>query len=105
MLYEVITLYRYTSGQVMIGGHEVALLTKKDMVYNMGLVSQSPFIFDGTIEENLRYACDAVRDGDQDGPVTLDEMITTLQQVGMFTDILRFGLNMVLEQTRDSEVV
>jgi ABC-type bacteriocin/lantibiotic exporter with double-glycine peptidase domain len=49
-------LIRYTEGQVLIDNHHVAELTKRDIARNVGLVSQNPFIFDGTIEENLLYA-------------------------------------------------
>jgi len=46
-------LFKYSAGQVLIGNEEVAALTKEDMTNNLGFVSQTPFIFDGTIEENL----------------------------------------------------
>ena len=44
---------------LLIGGQEVTGLTKQDMAWNVGMVWQSPFIFDGTIEENLVYGCAA----------------------------------------------
>lgn len=97
-------LYRYTSGHIWIDDKEVAELTKKDIAYNIGLVSQSPFIFDGTLEDNLLYGCEARMNGDK--PVTaqtlpnLDEKIEIIQQTGIFPDILRFGLNSVLDRTR-----
>ena len=37
-------LYAYTGGQVLLGNAEVNALTKRDIVQNMGFVSQSPFI-------------------------------------------------------------
>jgi len=49
-------LYNYTSGHASIGNKEIAKLTKADITNNVGLVSQSPFIFDGTIKENLMYS-------------------------------------------------
>ncbi len=52
-------LYKYTGGSVMIGDQEVSGLTKKDMINNIGFVAQNPFIFDGTIEENILYSCRA----------------------------------------------
>lgn len=102
-------LYRYTSGHVLLGQSEVQDLTKQDMVENMGFVSQSPFIFEGTIEENLRYACQArvalCTDGDAPPPPTLDDMIQVLHQTGLFTDTLRFGLNAFLSEGRDDALV
>jgi ABC-type multidrug transport system fused ATPase/permease subunit len=93
-------LYRYTSGHVLLDGKEVRDLSKKDVIYNMGFVSQTPFTFEGTIKENLLYSCAAVMNGDEsvvgEAMPSLDDMIETLQQTGIFVDVLRFGLNTIL---------
>ena len=52
-------LYRYSAGHILLDGQEVGDLTKQDMAANVGIVSQSPFIFSGTIEENLLYSLTA----------------------------------------------
>jgi ABC-type multidrug transport system fused ATPase/permease subunit len=98
-------LYRYTGGHVLIGGKEVSGLTKADTVQTIGIVAQSPFIFDGTIEENLLYSCRATLDEadaeQSDGQLpSLDDMIGVLQQSGIFVDVLRFGLNAILDRER-----
>jgi len=102
-------LYSYTDGQVLLGNAEVKELTKKDMAQNMGLISQTPFIFAGTIEENLLYACRAVRtksDAASEGSdPSLEDMIQVLHQTGLFVDTLRFGLNAILDAERDSALV
>ena len=102
-------LYKYTSGSVMIGDREVSALTKKDMVNNMGIVAQSPFIFDGSIEENILYSCQALANGNEqpskDGVPTLDDIIATLHQTGIFVDILRFGLNAFLNHDKNEDLV
>ncbi len=101
-------LYKYTGGHVLIGDKEVSDLTKKDMVRNMGFVAQRPFIFEGTIEENLLYACRARSDGtDQgtDGQPSLDDVIAVLHQTGIFVDVLRFGLNTILVHDQHKELV
>lgn len=102
-------LYKYTGGQIQIGGKEVADLTKKDIVNNVGFVSQSPFIFSGTIEENLLYGCLARSDGNGtkgDGVLpSLDDIIAVLQQTGIFIDVLRFGLNTILTHDSDRQLV
>ncbi len=102
-------LYKYTAGSVLIGDKEVSDLTKKDMVNNMGFVAQSPFIFDGTIEENILYASMAKIDGngraeDEQQP-TLDDIIAVLHQTGIFVDVLRFGLNAILTHEKNEELV
>jgi ABC-type multidrug transport system fused ATPase/permease subunit len=102
-------LYKYTGGSVLIGDEEVSDLTKKDMVNNMGFVAQSPFIFDGTIEENILYSSMAKIDGsglaeDEQLP-TLDDIIAVLHQTGIFIDVLRFGLNAILTDEKNEELV
>ena len=105
----VAQLYKYTSGSAKLGGMEVAELAKTDMVENMGFVSQSPFIFSGTIKDNLLYSCVAreeIEDEDKGrGLPNLDDMIGVLQQTGLFVDVLRFGLNAVLDRGEYEHVV
>jgi ABC-type multidrug transport system fused ATPase/permease subunit len=103
-------LYKYTSGSVMIGDKEVSGLTKKDMINNIGFVAQNPFIFDGTIEENILYSCRAKigdngqAEGSEEMP-TLDDTIAVLHQTGIFVDVLRFGLNTILTHDKHAELV
>ena len=102
-------LYKYTSGHLLIGGKEVADLSKKDMIQNMGFVSQAPFIFDGTIKENLVYSCAAKLDGEEanggEAMPSLDDTIEALQQTGIFVDVLRFGLKTILLHDEHTELV
>jgi ABC-type multidrug transport system fused ATPase/permease subunit len=96
-------LYTYSEGRATIGGHEIADLSKQDIVANIGFVSQAPFIFQGTIEENLLYAYAAQHDGGP--PPALDDMIAALQQAGIFIDVLRFGLNTIIPPGKRPELV
>ncbi|MCP4672957.1 MAG: ABC transporter ATP-binding protein [Desulfobacula sp.] len=95
-------LYDYTSGHASIGNKEIAKLTKADMTRNIGLVSQSPFIFNGTIKENLMYSYTAlhgekcVQEGA--GKPELDDLVHVLQQSGLFVDVLRFGLTTIVDK-------
>jgi ABC-type multidrug transport system fused ATPase/permease subunit len=101
-------LYKYTGGHVLIGDKEVSNLTKKDMVNNMGFVAQSPVIFEGTIEDNLLYACKARADGNGQSEAdlpSLDDVISVLQQTGIFVDVLRFGMNTILAHDENEELV
>jgi ABC-type multidrug transport system fused ATPase/permease subunit len=102
-------LYKYTGGSVLMGDKEVSGLTKKDMVQNIGFVAQNPFIFDGTIQENLLYSCEAMIDGNgrskEDELPSLDDVIAVLHQTGIFADILRFGLNAILTHDQNEKLV
>lgn len=99
---------RYTGGSIEVDSREVRELTKCDIVRNMGIVPQSPFIFDGTIRENLLYSCEALLEGDGEPDAEklpdLDTMIQAMQEVGLFVDLLRFGLNTVLEAEQAREL-
>jgi len=103
-------LYKYTGGSVMIGDKEVSGLTKRDIINNLGFVAQSPFIFDGTIEENILYSCRAKVDGNgqpdgKNGMPSLDDIIAVLHQTGIFADVLRFGLNAILTHDRHEALI
>ena len=102
-------LYKYTGGSVLIGDKEVSSLTKKDMVNNIGFVAQSPFIFDGTIRENILYSWQAISEGDgqekEDRLPSLDDVIAVLHHTGIFADVLRFGLNAILTHDQDKKLV
>jgi len=102
----VAQLYKYTGGSILVGGQEVAEMSKQDISYNLGMVAQSPFIFDGTVRENLLYSCQslALQGGKctQDGSEPdLDTLIKITQQVGLFTDVLAFALRSRLERDED----
>ncbi len=94
-------LFKYTGGRVLIGQRDVADLTKRDIAFNIGLVSQTPFIFDGSIEENVLYgAVSKLGPAQTDLQPVLpdrDRVIEAIQQTGLFADVLRFGLNSVLD--------
>ena len=101
-------LYRYTSGSVELGGMEVGELTKRDMVHNVGMVVQHPYIFSGSIRENLLYSCDALRFNEGDCHIPdeerLDRLIEAVQQVGLFLDVLRFALRSRLDPERHADL-
>lgn len=97
-------LYKHTGGSLLIGGQEVTSLTKQDISYNLGMVAQHPFIFDGTVRDNLLYSCKSLsmQGGHctQDGSTpSLDTLIKITQQVGLFTDVLAFALRAKLDNS------
>ncbi|MDP6902824.1 MAG: ABC transporter ATP-binding protein [Verrucomicrobiota bacterium] len=47
--------YEYTSGTVSIDNHSVADTTLDSLRHNIAIVSQEPFLFNGTIRENIQY--------------------------------------------------
>ena len=98
-------MHRYSGGTVVIDGHDLEQLTKKDIVSNIGYISQSPFVVTGTIRENLLYAEQAMHElGSREETETayaepqLDRLIYALQQAGLFVDVMRFGLESTLQR-------
>lgn len=48
--------YDATAGTVTVGGTDVREFTLNDLRAHIGFVPQDPFLFDGTVEDNLRVA-------------------------------------------------
>jgi ATP-binding cassette subfamily B protein len=49
--------YEYQSGDLFIDGRDIRSLDLSSYRSQLGIVSQSPFLFSGTIAENICYAC------------------------------------------------
>ncbi len=47
--------YDVTEGSVLIDGHDIRTITQNSLRRQMGLVSQDPFLFAGTIADNIRF--------------------------------------------------
>ncbi|MCR4990021.1 MAG: ABC transporter ATP-binding protein/permease [Lachnospiraceae bacterium] len=47
--------YNLDSGRVLIDGQDISKVTLKSLRSQMGIMLQDPFIFSGTIEDNIRY--------------------------------------------------
>lgn len=47
--------YEIEDGAVLIDGHDVRNVTQKSLRSQIGIVLQEPFLFTGTIRENIRY--------------------------------------------------
>ena len=48
--------YEVDAGRVLVGGHDVRDVTLSSLGALVGMVLQEPFLFSGTIEENIRYS-------------------------------------------------
>jgi ATP-binding cassette subfamily B protein len=55
--------YDVTGGRILIDGHDVRTIRRQSLARRMGLVLQEPFLFSGTVAENVGYGRpDASRD-------------------------------------------
>ncbi|MEQ1899641.1 MAG: ABC transporter ATP-binding protein [Devosia sp.] len=83
--------YDVWKGQVLVGGHDVREVTQDSLGNSIAMVLQEPFLFTGSVIENIRYAkTEASR----------DEVIRAAQAVGAhdFIEQLPNGYDTKLEQ-------
>jgi ATP-binding cassette subfamily B protein len=83
--------YDVWDGQVMVGGHDVRDLTQESLGQQVAMVLQEPFLFSGSVFENIRYhKVDA----------TLDAVIRAAKAVGAHDFIARLpdGYETILDQ-------
>jgi ATP-binding cassette subfamily B protein len=80
--------YEFQSGRIWIDGADIRTLDLQQYRRQLGIVSQVPFLFSGTVAGNIRYACPDVSDaeilsmarriGDGDWLETLPEGLNTV---------------------------
>ena len=56
--------YEFQSGRVLIDGVDIRELDLHDYRLKLGIVSQVPFLFDGTVADNIRYAAPDLSDAE-----------------------------------------
>ena len=56
--------YEYQSGDILIDDTDIRKYDLVALRRQMGIVSQTPFLFSGTIEENIRYGCPGCNRGE-----------------------------------------
>jgi ATP-binding cassette subfamily B protein len=49
--------YEYQGGKILVDGQDIRSFDLADYRRHLGIVSQIPFLFSGTVIENIRYAC------------------------------------------------
>jgi ATP-binding cassette subfamily B protein len=83
--------YDVGSGQVLVGGHDVRDLAQAALGRHIAMVLQEPFLFTGTVLENIRYATTRA---------TREQVIAAATAVGAHDFILRLpqGYETPLEQ-------
>lgn len=87
-------LYDASLGTIEIDTHSIDDLSKMDMGNNVAMIAQQPFVFSGTISDNLLYGIKAISDG-KDLP-DRDRVLSVIRDVGLQDDIIRFGLQAIL---------
>lgn len=78
--------YEYQGGRLLIDGADIRTLDLQEYRRHLGIVSQVPFLFSGTIADNIRYALPGVSD---------EEMLAMARRIGggEWLEILPQGLH------------
>lgn len=69
----VARFYEYQQGRLLIDGHDIRTFDLAQYRRQLGIVSQVPFLFSGTVADNIRYAAPDVTDG---------EILTMARKIG-----------------------
>jgi ATP-binding cassette subfamily B multidrug efflux pump len=96
----VARLYDVTEGAVLIDGIDVRQVTQRSLRRQMGLVPQEPFLFSGTLADNIRFGRPDTPDGAVEQAARLanaHEFIAALPD-GYATEILEGGVNLSMGQ-------
>ncbi|MGM4913215.1 ABC transporter ATP-binding protein [Rhizobium sp. 768_B6_N1_8] len=75
--------YEVQQGQVVVGGHDVRELTQDSLGQQIAMVLQEPFLFTGTVFENIRY---------HKTEATREQVIEAAKAVGAHDFIMRLPL-------------
>jgi ATP-binding cassette subfamily B protein len=69
----VARFYEFQRGRLLIDGHDIRTFDLAQYRRQLGIVSQAPFLFSGTVADNIRYAAPDVTD---------EEMLSMARKIG-----------------------
>ncbi|MEF3405443.1 ABC transporter ATP-binding protein [Agromyces sp. CCNWLW203] len=87
----ILRFYELGSGRILVNGQDIAELTRHDVRARTGMVLQDPWLFAGTIRDNIRYGRQSATD---------DEVLAAAQAtyVDRFVHSLPDGYDTVLDE-------
>ncbi len=92
--------YEFQDGQILVDGHNIRSLNLQEFRQHIGLVPQSPFLFSGTVGDNIKYGRPDATD---------EDVLTAVHQIsdgewlhgfsqGLNTDVGERGSNLSMGQ-------
>jgi ABC-type multidrug transport system fused ATPase/permease subunit len=96
----VLRFYEFQSGQILIDGQDIRSLDLEQYVRHIGIVPQDPFLFSGTVRDNIRYGQPWANDEDvlnAAKQISNGDWIADLPE-GMDTDVGERGANLSMGQ-------
>ena len=90
-------LYDPSSGEVLLNGRDIKSYTNKERTEKIGFILQEPFLFSGTLGDNLRYGNEALQQLDNEA------LLAQMQQLHLEQLLTRFdnGLDTMLSSATD----
>jgi len=87
----IMRFYELNSGRILLDGQDTAEMTRDDLRRRTGMVLQDPWLFGGTIQDNIRYGNETASD---------DEIVAaaTATYVDRFVHSLPEGYDTVLDE-------
>ncbi|MDQ0614988.1 ATP-binding cassette subfamily B multidrug efflux pump [Microbacterium sp. W4I4] len=87
----IMRFYELNSGRILLDGQDIAEMTRDDLRRRTGMVLQDPWLFGGTIRDNIRYGNESASD---------DEIVAaaTATYVDRFVHSLPEGYDTVLDE-------
>ncbi len=92
--------YEFQDGKLLIDGHDIRSFNLKSYRQRLGIVSQSPFLFSGSVSENIRYARPDTTDAEIEEiarQIGRGEWLETLPQ-GLITEVGERGSRLSMGQ-------
>jgi ABC-type multidrug transport system fused ATPase/permease subunit len=92
--------YEFQDGQLLIDGHDIRRLDLDDYRRQVGVVPQEPFLFSGTVRDNIRYGDPGATDQEVSAVaqrISAGEWLDALPQ-GLDTDVGERGANLSMGQ-------
>ncbi|HQX35103.1 MAG TPA: ABC transporter ATP-binding protein, partial [Microbacteriaceae bacterium] len=87
----IMRFYELDGGQILLDGQDIAALTRDDVRSRTGMVLQDPWLFAGTIRDNIRYGRESASDQE-----IVDAAVAT--RVDRFVHSLPDGYDTVLDE-------
>src|SRR5690606_31061474 len=87
----IMRFYELNSGRILLDGQDIAEMARDDLRRRTGMVLQDPWLFGGTIQDNIRYGNESASD---------DEIVAaaTATYVDRFVHSLPDGYDTVLDE-------
>jgi len=92
--------YEFQDGRILVDGHDIRNSDLSSYRHQLGIVSQTPFLFSGTVADNIRYARPELSDAEIEavaGRIGGGEWLETLP-AGLRTDVGERGARLSMGQ-------